>query len=522
MIHLLASFAMTLNLLLAGSCTEKDRLPEGPGNGTFVRYTSGIGVPSKILKQSVNIAVLLPDDYLRSPDKRYGVVYLLHGYGDTHTAWNDQWLRIEQLISECEKQGLERMIYIMPSGFSSYYVNRHDGNFDYMDMFAQELVPYIDKTYRTIADRDHRAVVGYSMGGFGAMILPSKHPELFCVSAPLSMSFRTDEQYMTEPAGGWDSQWGAIFGGKGSVGEARLTPYYKEHCPYYMFTSATKDDYAAVAYYYDCGDDEQQLLVANDDLHRQLREVGMPTHYRVRNGAHTSEYWRTAMPEVLRFIECRFNGRAFLPQPPKAHEPHTASKQTCTLAGAPAEVFTPAAYDASKSYPAVYLLHDGTMALSADEMMTILGDLQRAKPFVLIYANPTATQGCTPEALIAAAENAFALKPGAPYRTAIAWGEAGRASYAATLRQTQFCALFLLDAALPEPLPEPASEVFYFLSLPDQGRNYGSANALYKKCHAAGIDYQYRVTDGESGDKDSAARCTEEILSLLGSKIDIR
>ena len=56
------------------------------------------------------------------------------------------------------------MIYVMPSGFRSYYVNRLDGNFDYMQMFAEELVPYVDRTYRTLADRGHRAVVGYSMG----------------------------------------------------------------------------------------------------------------------------------------------------------------------------------------------------------------------------------------------------------------------------------------------------------------------------------------------------------------------
>ena len=76
-----------------------------------------------------------------------------------------------------------------------------------MDMFVQELVPHVDKSFRTIADRAHRALTGYSMGGFGAMILAEKHPELFSCSAPLSMSFRTDAQYMTESGSGWDGQW---------------------------------------------------------------------------------------------------------------------------------------------------------------------------------------------------------------------------------------------------------------------------------------------------------------------------
>ncbi|MDE5906026.1 MAG: esterase family protein, partial [Alistipes sp.] len=233
MMNLFCAGLLALGLAASGGCGEKEReLPEVPGN--FVRYACEIDVRSDILRQNVSIAVLLPQDYLSAPERRYGVVYLLHGLGDTHKSWNDQWLRIESTVAQCEAAGLGDMIYVMPTGFRSYYVDRIDGNFDYMKMFVEELVPYVDRTYRTIADRDHRAAVGYSMGGFGAMILPSCHPELFCVSVPLSMSFRTDEQYMSEPGSGWDSQWGAIFGGKGLSGEARLTDYYKDNCPFYM------------------------------------------------------------------------------------------------------------------------------------------------------------------------------------------------------------------------------------------------------------------------------------------------
>lgn len=521
MIHILATAALFLSTLVAGGCGDTERkLPDG-GSGEFVRYASDIGVQSNILKQPVNIAVLLPKDYLSSPDKRYGVVYLLHGYGDSHKAWNDEWLRIENTVAQCEKAGLQDMIYIMPSGFSSYYVNRYDGNFDYMDMFVEELVPYVDNTYRTIADNRHRAVVGYSMGGFGAMILPSKHPEIFSVSVPLSMSFRTDEQYMTESAGGWGSQWGAIFGGKGSVGEARLTDYYKEHCPFYMFTAATKDQYADVAYYLDCGDDEEQLLVANDDLHRQLREIGMPHEYRVRNGAHTGEYWRTAMPEVLRFIECRFNGRDFQPQAAKSYEGHKATKSSRKLAGVAAEIFTPAGYDTTKSYPALYLLHDGRMPLSSDEVMNILAGLQSAKPFVMIACDATADEFAV-EGFATAAEEAYSLKTGAAYRTAIAYGDAGRASYGSTLGDSPFCALFLADAQIDAKYAAPNTGLFYFLSLTEAGNNYAAANELYKMCHAGGISFEYRVADGTANDKNSFTSCVEAMTSELGTKINIQ
>lgn len=516
-ITLLAAYALTL-LAGAGCSEEKRTLPNGGGDGVFVRYASGIGVQSTILKQTVDIAVLLPDDYLTQSDKRYGVVYLLHGYGDTHTAWNDQWLRIERIVEQCEAEGLEKFIYVMPAGFNSYYVNRQNGNFDYMDFFTRELVPYVDKTYRTVADRNHRAVIGYSMGGFGAMILPSKHPELFSVSVPLSMSFRTDEQYMSEPASGWDSQWGAIFGGKGAAGEARLTEYYKSHCPFYLFTEATKERYAEVAYYFDCGDDEEQLLVANDDLHRQLRDIGMPHEFRVRNGAHTSEYWRSAMPEALRFVECRFEGRAFLPEAEDAAERHTASRQACELAGVPAEVFTPEGYDPEGSYPAVYLFHDGRMPFTADDAMDVLASVQQAKPFVLVAADLTGAQAA-PETIVAAAQTAYALKTEAPYRLALAYGNSGEKAYRATLGQPLFDALFLLDAALGTSPGAPNADVFYFLSLTDAGMNYASANGLYKMCHSQGVDFEYRVADGTDGDKDSLVRCLRAMLSRIGSQI---
>jgi enterochelin esterase-like enzyme len=137
------------------------------------------------MNASIKYSVYLPDNYLSDTTTRYGVVYLLHGLGDDNNSWNGVYLRVSSLISDMENAGeISKMIYVMPQGFRTYYVNRHTGTYNYMDMFVQELVPHIDKTLRTVADRDHRAVVGYSMGGYGAMILPSKHPELFSFPSP--------------------------------------------------------------------------------------------------------------------------------------------------------------------------------------------------------------------------------------------------------------------------------------------------------------------------------------------------
>ena len=262
--------ALFIALTSCGCNPEK----EVPPSDNFVRMTDGVIVQSTFLNFPIPFSVLLPKSYIKEPDKRYPVVYMLHGLGDKPESWNDSWLRVQPTIESLEESGMGDMIYIFPSGYKTYYCNRFDGSYPYMDMLVSELIPFVDATYRTIPDKGHRAVTGYSMGGFGACALALKHPELFCASAPLSMSFRTDEQYMTESQDGWNSQWGRIFGGSGKTGEERLTDYYKEHCPLHQFTAGNKAKYSSVHWFLTCGDDEQQLLFANDDLHVMMRENG--------------------------------------------------------------------------------------------------------------------------------------------------------------------------------------------------------------------------------------------------------
>ena len=56
--------------------------------------------------------------------------------------------------------------------------------------------------------------------------------------------------------------------------------------------------------------------------------------------------------------------------------------------------------------------------------------------------------------------------------------------------------LFFVDAALSEDLFVPNNQIFHYITITDEGANYKAANMLYKKCHAAGIPYEYRVCNG--------------------------
>ena len=291
-----------------GSCSKHRPLPD-VDPVPLPRYNTGLTFSSKVINTTVTYDILLPSDYNDNKEKRYPVVYCLHGLGDNNTSWNGQYMKCEAKISSLEAAGLEPMIYVFPLGWKTYWCDRYDGTFPYMTMLTTEFIPMIDATYRTIADKNHRGITGYSMGGFGAMVTAMKHPELFLMSAPLSMSFRTDEQYMSESQSGWDEQWGKVFGGVGQSGEGRLTDYYKEHCPLHQFTAGNKAKYSSVHWFLTCGDDEQQLLFANDDLHVMMRENGYDHEYRVGNGGHSTSYWRAAMEEFLPWFSALMAGQ---------------------------------------------------------------------------------------------------------------------------------------------------------------------------------------------------------------------
>lgn len=274
----------------------------------FTRYVKDLRLSSRILRSSVNYSVYLPAGYEEDTDKHYSVVYMLHGLGDNNNSWNGSYLHANSKINEWEAKGLSEMIYVFPQGFTSYYCNAYDGSYNYMDMFVQELIPLIDQNYRTIPDRNHRAVTGYSMGGFGTMALAEKHPELFIASAPLSISLCSDWRYTTESQSGWENQWGWIFGGIGKSGKARITDYYMQHCPLYYFNAENKEALSQVNWYLICGDDEKQLLYASEDLHCVLRDNGYEHQYRVVDGGHSSSVWMPALDEVLPMFDHYMNG----------------------------------------------------------------------------------------------------------------------------------------------------------------------------------------------------------------------
>lgn len=150
--------------------TEKQLpLPEGTQHLTF---------RSDLADQEVGFCIYLPPGYKQNSTKRYPVIYNLHGNGGTEFTSLDSIRLLHQQISN---RIVPPMIMVLPNGgHSTFYKNSADGRFPIESIFIKEFIPYIDASYRTIAERKGRCIEGFSMGGRGSTRLAMKYPEMFC------------------------------------------------------------------------------------------------------------------------------------------------------------------------------------------------------------------------------------------------------------------------------------------------------------------------------------------------------
>jgi S-formylglutathione hydrolase FrmB len=136
------------------------------------------------------IAVYLPPSYQHSSNTRYPVLYFLHGFADGYAMWTNGKPSIQSILDEAIGAGnVAEMIVVLPdvvgTYIGTYYTNSSAaGNWE--DFIVRDLVGHIDSRYRTLATPSRRGISGHSMGGYGAIKLAMKHPDLFSVAYGLS------------------------------------------------------------------------------------------------------------------------------------------------------------------------------------------------------------------------------------------------------------------------------------------------------------------------------------------------
>ncbi|MCX6225122.1 MAG: alpha/beta hydrolase-fold protein [Bacteroidia bacterium] len=258
----------------------------------------GLSMKSQVLGRDVNYAIYLPADY-KGGTRYYPVVYLLHGYTDNETGWiqfGEVDMAADRAIASRE---IPSMIIVMPDAKATWYMNNADGSENFEDMFIQEFIPFIDKTYRTRAKKEFRGVSGLSMGGFGSLLYSLKHPEMFAACAAFSSAVWTDEEVKAMPVGNRDGLFEKLFGL--TQEKTYLTPHYRANSILDLVGSLPKEQIEKVRFYIDCGDDDF-LYKGNAALHVLLRDKQIKHEFRVRDGGHTWSYWRTGISDGLKFI----------------------------------------------------------------------------------------------------------------------------------------------------------------------------------------------------------------------------
>ena len=179
----LAGCAAVLLIMLAPSAV-------GSSSAVAEGSLTSVSFHSTTLGEAIDYNVYLPAGYEAS-SKNYPVLYLLHGRGDSMSAWVRMQGTLDELIANGD---IPPTIAIMPdapwSSRASYYVDSAYRGADpgraVETAFTQDLIAHVDSTYRTVASRNGRGVAGYSMGGYGAIRYSLAHPDLFGAAIVLS------------------------------------------------------------------------------------------------------------------------------------------------------------------------------------------------------------------------------------------------------------------------------------------------------------------------------------------------
>ncbi len=287
-------------------------------------WSQALGVTKKLI-------VYLPPSYAAGgPPRRYPVAVYLHGLSGNESDWTVQG-QLGAVMDSLVAAGMAEMIVVMPDGDDGWWTTWHALNDlpacrrvqrqepadsycvpwpKYDDYVAYDVVTYADSVYRTIPQRESRAIAGLSMGGYGAISIAARNPRTFSVAASHSGVLR--------PALLADSSAGAVvFRDAHTTAELRAAAgvRWEQIAPAFGTDSVSwiaRDPSRLIEQMLQRGDLIPSLFVdvGLDDallaMNRSFRDrmVGwrVPVLYAEWAGGHTWAYWRAHLPESLRFI----------------------------------------------------------------------------------------------------------------------------------------------------------------------------------------------------------------------------
>ncbi len=236
-------------------------------------------LPSKILARDVPYCVMLPPSYAQDSTRRYPVSYYLHGLGDNEQSLVNLggWSIYDRLMRE---KKIGEFALVAPAGFTSFYINSHDGKSRYEDFFLHEFIPAMEKKYRIGTTRAQRGIMGISMGGFAALHYAFKFPEKFsAVSANMPALI---EHLPPELSQEWQRKlMGIIFGNPPDLA------YYERNSAFHLARTAPAASLRHMTIYFDCGaQDRFGFNQGTEAMDHLLTQRGIPHEAHVYPGGH--------------------------------------------------------------------------------------------------------------------------------------------------------------------------------------------------------------------------------------------
>ena len=253
-----------------------------------------LDVQSTAMHKTYKAAVVLPDSYAKNKAS-YPVLYLLHGGGGHFS----DWLKLtpdKMVVKNLADQ--YNLIIVMPEGetFGWYMDSPFNKDSQFETHITKEVIPAVDKTYRTVKSNKGRVITGLSMGGHGAMYLSTRHPDLFCAAGTMSgamdmnwTKFRINEDFAKSIA----DRHQALLGTSNPNDKI-----FFDNSVINMTETIKKN---ALPIIIDCGVDDF-LIEANRELHRRLVYNGTPHDYTERPGGHSWPYWQNSLPYHVLFF----------------------------------------------------------------------------------------------------------------------------------------------------------------------------------------------------------------------------
>jgi S-formylglutathione hydrolase FrmB len=226
--------------------------------------------------KACSMTVLVPERTVGTPP--FPVCYLLHGLSDDHTSWSRR-TSIERHIADLP------LLVVMPDGGRGFSCDAAAGP-AYERHLLEDVFGFVDRTFQTIPERRGRVIGGLSMGGYGAVKLALKFPQLFCSAVSHSGTFDVQRRIERPEV---SAEMRRIFG---------PAPGGGPDDPYAL--AATIDRQLLPALRIDCGL-EDGLLEENRAFHRHLEQLGIPHEYEEFPGAHTWDYWDCHVQEAIAF-----------------------------------------------------------------------------------------------------------------------------------------------------------------------------------------------------------------------------